>query len=72
MYYGDDTILFAENEDDLQRLLFQFKTATHKLNMKIATTKTKSMIIAKNPIRCKLEMENEMIEQVIKFTYLAA
>ena len=68
--YADDAVLVAESEDDLQRLLHQFNICAKPYNMEISATKTKSMVIAKNPIRCKLELEGKIIEQVMNFTYL--
>lgn len=37
--YADDTALFAENEDDLQRFLYTFNKATQKFNMAISREK---------------------------------
>lgn len=70
--YADDVVLFAEEEDDLQRLLFQFNKTAKKYNMLISTSKTKSMTFSKEPIRCKLVIENENIEQVMSINYLGA
>ncbi|ERL84146.1 hypothetical protein D910_01504 [Dendroctonus ponderosae] len=42
VFYADDAAIFAESEDDLQSQLFKF----HR--------KTKTMTIAKEPMRCKL------------------
>jgi hypothetical protein len=52
--YADDAVLLSDNEDDLQRILFNFNKAAKNFNMEIANEKTKSMIIAKIPLRCKL------------------
>ncbi|KAL6265901.1 hypothetical protein P5V15_002739 [Pogonomyrmex californicus] len=52
--YADDTVLLAESEDDLQRLLHAFKITVEQYNIEISTTKTKSMTIAKETLRCKL------------------
>ncbi|XP_055378925.1 uncharacterized protein LOC129610383 [Condylostylus longicornis] len=68
--YADDATVIAENEDDAQRLLFNFAKAAEQYNMKISIEKTKSMVIAKNPIRCKLVINNKSVEQVMKFNYL--
>lgn len=68
--YADDTILIAENEDDLQRLMHQFNITAKKFNMKISAEKTKSVVISKEPIRCKLEIDNQIIEQVMAIKYL--
>lgn len=68
--YADDTLLIAENEDDLQRLLYEFSKICKNFNLKISTQKTKAMTIAKNPIRCKLVVDNQIIEQVLEIKYL--
>ncbi|XP_055385812.1 uncharacterized protein LOC129614885 [Condylostylus longicornis] len=68
--YADDAVLLAENENDLQRMLFTFNTVAGQYNMKISTEKTKSMTISKEPIRCKLVVNNKTIEQVNRFKYL--
>jgi len=63
--YADDVVLISENEDELQRLLHQF----YDSNTMISVPKTKSLVIAKEPIRCKL-VSNEIIEQVMSLKYL--
>lgn len=70
--YADDALLMAENEDELQRLLFNFNKAAKEYNMEISIPKTKSMVISRTQIRCKLELENKIIEQIMTFTYLGA
>jgi len=68
--YADDAVLFANSEDNLQRLLFNFTNKAKEFNMEVSTGKTKSMVISKDPIRCKLEIDKKIIEQVMKFNYL--
>ena len=68
--YADDAVLVAEDEDDLQRLLHRFNLTAQKFNMKISAEKTKSLTISKAPLRCKLALENKVIEQVVTFRYL--
>lgn len=68
--YADDVVLMANTEDDLQRLLYGFYLGCRKYNMKISLTKTKSMTISKLPLRCKLELERKIIEQVMTIRYL--
>lgn len=70
--YADDAVLLAESEDDLQRLLFRFKTTAEEFNMRISTEKTKSLTISKEPLRSKLSVDNNTIEQVMSFNYLGA
>ncbi|GJQ83970.1 hypothetical protein Trydic_g8706 [Trypoxylus dichotomus] len=43
--HADDVTLFANNEDDLQRLPAAFNIEAQKLNIEILTTKTKSIAI---------------------------
>lgn len=69
--YADDTVLVAESEDDLQRLLFLFnKTTVQTLNMIISADKTRFAVRSKKPRRCKLEVDGKVIQQVMFFKYL--
>lgn len=68
--YADDVILTAENEDDLQRLLHRMNTHAEELNMQVSTQKTQCMVISKDPVRCKLEINGKIIEQVMQTRYL--
>ncbi|XP_044767088.1 uncharacterized protein LOC123322993 [Coccinella septempunctata] len=68
--YADDAVLIAESEDDLQRLLHQFTRIAASFNMKISVAKTKCMTTSKIPIRCKLEIEGQIIQQEMRFRYL--
>lgn len=68
--YADDAVLFADSEDGLQWLIQAFYREALELNMVISIPKTKSMVIAREPRRCKLEINNKIIEQVFSFNYL--
>ncbi|XP_055390221.1 uncharacterized protein LOC129619146 [Condylostylus longicornis] len=68
--YADDAVLISENEDELQRLLHRFYLSAKKYNMVISTEKTKSLVVSKDPIRCKLAINDIIIEQVMSFRYL--
>lgn len=61
--YTEDDVAFAECEDSLQRLHFQFYTASNKKGKKC-------MITAKVPLKCKLGVENYLIKQVMQTIYL--
>lgn len=63
--YADDTVLIAGNEDNPHL----FNATAKKFNTKISAEKTKSVVIFKEPIRCKLEMDSQIIEQVITIKY---
>ncbi|GJQ72505.1 hypothetical protein Trydic_g3576 [Trypoxylus dichotomus] len=62
--FADDAILMADNEDDLERLLYRFQTKAKSLNMQISVEKTESMVIPKSPldIRSKLIREDPEIQ----------
>ncbi|XP_044760249.1 uncharacterized protein LOC123317707 [Coccinella septempunctata] len=66
--FADDVI--SDNEDDLQRMAYEFKLAAEEYNMIISISETKSLVIAREPKRCKIVINNEIIEQVSKFEYL--
>jgi len=69
--YADDAVIISENEDELQRLLYQFYLKAKRYNMSIATNKTKSLVVAKEPRRCKLAFNDEIVEQMMmSFRYL--
>lgn len=68
--YADDALLISESEDDLQRMIYQFYLTSARYNMAISVQKTKSLVVAKNPIRCKLAVNDQIIEQVMTFKYL--
>ena len=68
--YGDDAVLIAESEDDLQSILQAFNKQAAKFNMQISINKIKCMTMAKEPLRCKLAIENNIIEQILSFEYL--
>lgn len=63
-------LLKAENEDDLQRLLHTFNTVAKSLGLTISASKTKCMTTSKTPIRCKLAIDDKIIHQEVKFSYL--
>lgn len=65
-----DAVLITNNEDDLQRILHRFNTISKKCNMTISRSKTKSMVILKTPRRCKLEIDDETIKQVMRAAQL--
>ncbi|GJQ87778.1 hypothetical protein Trydic_g18637 [Trypoxylus dichotomus] len=60
--YAGDAVLLTTNEDHLQRLT---SITSKKYNRNISTDKTKSIAIRKRPVRCKLEVDGFVIQQVI-------
>lgn len=68
--YADDAVLIAETEDDLQRQLHKLHLTAAQLNMNISVGKSKCMTLTREPIRCKLVVQDQPIEQVSKFKYV--
>ncbi|GJQ65280.1 putative Si dkeyp-35f12.3 [Trypoxylus dichotomus] len=70
--YVHDTILITDSEDNLQKLLHSFNQSAKQLNMFINTDKTKCLVRSKEPVKCKLQVDQRMIEQVNQLKYLGA
>lgn len=70
--YADDTVLLAENEEDLQKIVDIINTSGKEYNMKMNAKKTKTMVISKrgDPTQIKIRVDGTEIEQVQKFIYL--
>ncbi|KAI5631309.1 reverse transcriptase (RNA-dependent DNA polymerase) domain-containing protein [Phthorimaea operculella] len=70
--YADDTVLLAENLDDLQNMLDKLNNSLNEYGLKINTSKTKFMIVSKNtvPTAVPLQLGNSFIEKVKKYKYL--
>lgn len=50
-------VLIAENENNLQKLVFEFNTACTLYNMELSTKKTKMMTIMAGPVWYKIVVE---------------
>jgi hypothetical protein len=70
IYHADGAVLIADNEDSLQRLLYQFMSSCQKYNIKVWSNKTKTATVYKEPLKCKLEVQGKMMEQIITLKYL--
>ena len=64
--YADDTILMAECEQELKRLLMKVKEESEKVGLKLSTQKTK--IMASGPIT-SWEIDGEAMEIVTDFIF---
>ncbi|CAG9828580.1 unnamed protein product [Diabrotica balteata] len=52
-------------------MLHQFNITARKFNMLISPKKTRCMVTTANLLRCKLELEGQIIEQVMEFKNLS-
>ena len=69
--YADDTAVLADSAEDLQLLLNRLTREENDLGMKINTTKTKVMVISRNPnLQANITIYGKPIEQVARFKYL--
>ena len=64
--YADDTILMAESEEELKRLLMKMKEESEKVGLKLNIQKTK--IMASGPIT-SWQINGETVETVSDFIF---
>ena len=72
--YADDTVLIADGEEKLQRLLQNVHTASEEKGLSINVAKTECMVMTKGKerVRCELNLNGERIKQVDQFCYLGS
>ena len=70
--YADDTVLIADSEENLQRLLDITIQKTEEMELTLNVKKTKCMVISKKAIvaSCNLQSRGQQIKLVKKFKYL--
>ena len=67
--YADDTILMAESEDELKRLLMKVKGEGENVGLKLNIQKTK--IMASGPITSR-QIDAKTVETVTAFIFLGS
>ena len=67
--YADDTILMAESEEEIKRLLMKVKKESEKIGLKLNIQKTK--IMASGPIT-SWQIDGETVETVSDFIVLGS
>ena len=70
--YADDTVLIAESEDKLQRILTTVAEESEKKGLQLNAKKTECMVISKKSVipKCNIACRGENIKQVDTFKYL--
>ena len=71
--YADDTVLIAESEEELQKLIDAVKEQSLVYGLKMNKKKTKTMIVRRNELedcRVHIVVDGVTLEQVKKYTYL--
>ena len=71
--YADDTVLLAESEEELQKLVDAVKEESQKYGLEMNTKKTKTMVIrrdADEPVKVQIIVDGVVLEQVKMYQYL--
>ena len=70
--YADDTVLIAETEEDLQELLDTVVKESEIKGLTLNSKKTEVMVVSrkKDIPKCKVTIDNKVLQQVDKFKYL--
>ena len=70
--YADDTVLIAESEQQLQRLLNTVVLESEKMGLSLNVKKTECLVVSKKSLnpKCNLISKGEHIKQITKFKYL--
>ena len=71
--YADDTILLAESEEDLQKLLDVVVVESERKGLNLNCKKTECLVISKTESsRCILKVNDRVIKQTFSFNYLGS
>ena len=72
--YADDTVLIAESQEDLQRMLNVVVTESEGKGLSINCKKTECMVISKKKEapKCHIKIRDNTIKQVSAFNYLGS
>lgn len=71
MLFADDQIIMQENEQDLQHSIHLLQKISKEYDLKISINKTKVMAwYGKHPMRIKIIVDDQPVEQVTSFVYL--
>uniref|UniRef100_A0A6P7FRV5 Uncharacterized protein LOC114333350 n=1 Tax=Diabrotica virgifera virgifera TaxID=50390 RepID=A0A6P7FRV5_DIAVI len=62
--YADSAICIVIDEDNLQRLFQIFNIKVKEFSMAVSSQKTKTTVISKEPIKCKIEIDGISFEQL--------
>jgi hypothetical protein len=71
LLFADDQIVLADLEENLQRTVFSLNNIAKEYNLRISTKKTKVLgFKGVEHLRAKIEISNQILEQVTCFNYL--
>ncbi|TWW73178.1 hypothetical protein D4764_15G0005720 [Takifugu flavidus] len=67
---ADDVVLLAPSNRDLQQMLGRFATECEAAGMRISTSKSESLFLARKKVRVPFRVGEEVLPQVEEFKYL--
>jgi len=71
LLFADDHVIIQDSEDRLQKSVYILNQMCKYYNLKISMDKTKIMAFkGKHLVRCKIEIDGSILEQVKQFNYL--
>ncbi|TWW73415.1 hypothetical protein D4764_15G0008090 [Takifugu flavidus] len=68
--FADDVVLLATSNRDLQHMLGRFATECEAAGMRIGTSKSEAMVLARKKVECLFRVGEEVLPQVEEFKYL--
>ena len=57
LLFADDTVLVADNEEDLKNNITALQEAVREHKLQINWGKTNTMVISREPMECNIEVE---------------
>jgi hypothetical protein len=71
LLFADDQIVLADSEENLQRAVFSLNNIAKEYNLRLSTKKSKvSGFKGVQHLRAKIEVNNQILEQVTCFNYI--
>ena len=70
--YADDAVLFTADPAERQEVLLSYVTAASTMGLHCNWQKTKVQNVGAGPAPPPVQMENQLVESVTKFTYLGS
>ena len=72
LLFTDDLVFLAESEERLQLTLERFGVECSDACMRISTSKSEGMVVARREAQCRLTVNGVALKQVEKFKYLGS
>ena len=72
LLFADDLVFLAESEESLQRMLERFGVECSDACMRVSTSKSEGMVVARREAQCRLNVDGVALKQVEKFKYLGS